>query len=341
MMLHNARVQPTTSQRRGFTLIELLVVIAIIGLLVSLLMPAVQKAREAARRSACINNMRQLGIAAHNYLSSHRVFPSGWIEDPLQTRCDFAVTPFPAEGVQVNLANRQQVILRDWAMGPYWSWHSLMLPQMDQMTIQFNFSAAKNDPVNWANCQIPIEVYVCPSASYPSNRPMSLGYTSYRGNMGWWSQNDPNAPLNNGAFFKNSGLADSDFTDGMSNTFLFGETLFGGFWADNYSCCARARDDIQMIPGASTPGTPAPGTPTAVGMGTVQNFDTYWNVPTSPDCPKPPPTVHFFGFGSFHGDVCVFTLCDGSTRPIAKNIDTTIFRSLCTRNGRETISKVF
>ena len=80
------------TRRRGFTLIELLVVIAIIGLLVSMLMPAVQKAREAARRSSCINNMRQLGIAAHNYLSSHRVFPSGFIQTP--AACDYPIANF-------------------------------------------------------------------------------------------------------------------------------------------------------------------------------------------------------------------------------------------------------
>ena len=71
------------STLQGFTLIELLVVIAIIGVLVGLLLPAVQQAREAARRSACVNNMKQVGLAAHNYLSTHQVFPPGMVQpDP-------------------------------------------------------------------------------------------------------------------------------------------------------------------------------------------------------------------------------------------------------------------
>ena len=319
----------------GFTLIELLVVIAIIGLLVSMLMPAVQKAREAARRSACINNMRQLGIAAHNYLSSHRVFPSGWIQTP--NACDYPILNFP-EAVITPISNvpnpppvapsaydplSKTVQIREWALNPEWGWHALMLPQMDQMTVQINYSIAKNDPTNWQMCQVPIEPYICPSAAYPSGCALNLGYTSYRGNMGWWPALDPmgqpQQPLYNGAFFGNSSISDRDFTDGTSNTFLFGETLFGGFWNDRYSCCARARDDMG----------PA-------------NFDTYWNVPTNPNpCPQPPTIAHLFGFGSFHGDVVVFTLADGSARTISKTQDNDTFRALCTRNGREPIMSGF
>ncbi|MBX3442015.1 MAG: DUF1559 domain-containing protein [Planctomyces sp.] len=310
------------SGRRGFTLIELLVVIAIIGLLVSLLMPAVQRAREAARRNACLNNMKQLGLASHNYLDAHRVFPSGWVEDDATPLCDLDVTPF-TEPVSINLSANQRVEIRDWAMGPYWGWHALMLPQMDQLTIQIDYMLRKHDANNWRMAQVPIETYVCPSASLPSSRPANLGYTSYRGNMGWWSQADPNAPLNNGVFYRNSSIADRDFTDGMSNTILFGESLFGGFWADNYACCARARDDIQAPSGA------------------MLNFDTYWNASTGTNCPQPPNTIHFFGFGSFHGDILNFTLADGSSRSVAKNLDTNVFRALCTRNGREPIDIKF
>ncbi|QDT54340.1 hypothetical protein Pan44_23730 [Caulifigura coniformis] len=321
-------------RRSGFTLIELLVVIAIIGLLVSMLMPAVQRAREAARRSSCINNMRQLGLAAHNYLSTHRVLPSGYIQQ--QGACDYLISPFnepliapisnvppvpPAPSAYDPLSKTIQI--REWALNPEWGWHALLLPQMDQTTIQINYNVPKNDPTNWQMCQVPIEPYICPSAAYPSSRPANLGYTSYRGNLGWWptldSMGQPMTPLNNGAFFGNSALSDRDFTDGTSNTLMFGETLFGGFWNDRYSCCARARDDMGN-----------------------SNFDTYWNVPTNPSpCPQPPTVAHLFGFGSYHGDVSVFTLADGSARTIAKNLDTETFRALCTRNGREPIMNAF
>lgn len=302
-------------RRDGFTLIELLVVIAIIGILVALLMPAVQKAREAARRGSCINNMHQLAIAAHNYLDAHRVFPSGWIDgEPL---CDFPLTfPQPAT---VDIydptvsAGQARVILNDWSLSPYWGWHALLLSQMDQATIDIDFRLQKNDPYNWDLAQIHIEPYICPSApTYP--RPSNLGLTNYRGNMGWWPTDDPNAPLNNGIFFANSDISDRDINDGFSQTFMFGETLFG-LWADSYACCARARDDQP-------------------------NFDAYWFAPPDPDC-SGTTDRHFFGFGSYHGDVCVFAFADGHASTVPKTIDTDVFRAMCTRNGREAISIEF
>ncbi|CAK9023221.1 DUF1559 domain-containing protein [Durusdinium trenchii] len=305
---------PRSSSRGGFTLIELLVVIAIIGLLVSMLMPAVQRAREAARRSSCINNMRQLGLASHNYLDAHRKFPSGWTEDPNNPLCEIDVTPF-VEPIVFQLQNNQQLIIRDWAMGPYWSWHSFILPQIEQSNLQFNYDLVKTDPQNWQYMQIPIDTYICPSASYPSTRPANLGYTSYRGCMGAWQQADPDAPLNNGIFYGNSSIDDRDITDGMSQTILFGESLFGGFWGDNFACCARARDDQP-------------------------EFDAYWTGTANPNC-SVNSSIHFFGFGSFHGDVCNFTLADGSTRSLAKNMDEQTFWALCTRNGREPLGTDF
>src|SRR5690606_6122403 len=119
----------------------------------------------------------------------------------------------------------------------------------------------------------------------------------------------------------NSAVSFRDISDGESNTLMFGDTLFGGFWGDNYSCCARARDDQP-------------------------NFDAYWHVPPSGNCPggangTDPYGPQFLGFGSFHGDVSIFSLADGSTRSISKTIDTTLFRQLCTRNGNERISGEF
>lgn len=302
--------------RRGFTLVELLVVIAIIALLVSMLLPAVQRAREAARRSSCLNNMKQLGLAAHNYHDVHQTFPSGWIEDPLLTILDYKHEDMP-EVVTLPLANQRILELKDWTLGPYFGWHTLLLPQMDQGTIQIHFSLPKNDPNNWKMIQVPVESYVCPSASYPSRRYQDLGYSSYRGNMGWWPTIDPvtgllNDPKYNGIFYKNSRVNIRDVTDGTTQTLLFGESLFG-YWGDHYSCCARARDDKD---------------PSA-------NFDIRWSEISNYDVRC---SVNFFSFGSFHGDSLNVTMVDGSVRTLAKNIDTTVYRSLCTRNGREAIT---
>ena len=176
--------------------------------------------------------------------------------------------------------------------------------------------------------QIPVESLVCPSASYPSARLQNLGYTSYRGNMGWWPSIDPvtqqaSQPMNNGMFYQNSQVNFRDCTDGTGQTILFGETLFGGYWGDSYACCARARDDQPSI------AQPA-------------NFDTHWSVQSGAGGGNNNNvSIHFFSFGSFHGDVCNFTMLDGSARGIVKNIDTKVFRSLCTRNGREAIATSF
>ncbi len=336
MQIRSSSKQVAVQPRYGFTLIELLVVIAIIGLLVAMLMPAVQRAREAARRNSCLNNMRQLGLAAHNYLSAHRVFPSGWCYDPNVPVCDVPVTPSPfSQPISVPVSNTlpgqaptpggsvQNVTnITDWVLGAYWNWQALLLPQMEQSTLAINFSLPKTShdgsptiDSNWEYIRVPIESYVCPSAALPSTRPGNLGYSTYRGNMGAWQTGDPNAPLLNGMFYENSAVGDRDVTDGMSNTFLFGESLFG-FWGDHYSSTARARDD-------------QPG------------FNRYWTGTPNCNIQGAPGIVYFFGFGSYHTDAINFCLTDGSARPIAINIDQNTFWALCTRNGREAIGQSF
>lgn len=334
--------------RRGFTLIELLVVIAIIALLVALLMPAVQRAREAARRTQCINNLHQIVLAAHNYQGSHRVFPSGWIEEDFQ--CDLPLDEAITQAAPVTLPAVQGfqqlapgaaplVTINRWDLGPYYGWHAMLLPDMDESTVNIDFRFGKTDPNHWnaagnGALQVPIESYVCPSAAgLPPNRWHDLGYTTYRGVMGFWQSSDSNAPfyvdpadpnagpLNNGIFFRNSAITFRDVSDGTSNTLMFGDSLFGGFWGDNYACCARARDDHP-------------------------NFDAYWHInPASNTSCNQSSTVpfgpQFFGFGSFHGDVAIFALVDGSTRSVSKSIDTELFRNICTRNGSERILSDF
>lgn len=319
---HTVGTARRARRSRGFTLIELLVVIAIIALLAALLLPAVQRAREAARRTQCINNLKQLALAAHNYHDSHRVFPPGFIES--EPFCDYPLTF--TEPVTIKIAGPRavgapppQVMLRDWSLSPYWGWHTMILSQMDQTTVGLDYNIPKNDLYNWPRLQTPIASYVCPSNPLNANRPAGLGYTTYRGCMGWWptldSTGQPSLAQNNGVFYRNSSVGFQDITDGTTQTILFGETPFGGFWADAYACCARARDDQP-------------------------NFDAYWSVPADTNCPGSVP-VHYFGFGGPHEDVVIFAFVDGHVAPLPTSIDTTVFRSLCTRNGHENINTTF
>ena len=280
-----------------------------------------------------------MALAAHNYLDSHLTFPSGSIS---LNGCDINLQPYftgslvftfpksapvnsatvpPLPPTSIDLMSNS-VQIQDWAMSNDWPWQCLILPQMDLNTVIPNFRLTKVDPYNWQRLQIEVLPYTCPSAPLASNRPASLAYTSYRACMGWWPTINPtsgqaNPPANNGMFYQNSRVSERDVTDGLSNTFMFGESMFGGFLGDGYACCARARDDRP-------------------------NFDGYWTIPsptmTGQMCMSPPVQIHFFGFGSYHNDTSNFALGDGSVKAVEKGIDTAIFRAICTRNGNEPIS---
>jgi prepilin-type N-terminal cleavage/methylation domain-containing protein len=313
----------TTRKSRGFTLVELLVVIAIIALLVSLLLPAVQRAREAARRSQCINNLKQITLAAHNYLSTHRVYPPGLVE---LNRCDYdlVVDQFTIAGDPDLFGPQGAPVFDNWSLSANWGWHAFLLPQMDQGTIPLNFNVAKNTPENWALIQTPIESYVCPSNPLPSNRPMGLGYTTYRGCSGY----QIHAPLNdapfevvfNGMFYSNSCLSDRDVTDGAGQTILFGDTALG-FWGDAWSCCARFHDGWPMFDNACLP----------------------MLVPGQDPVPCGDPVLRhcFFGFGGPHIDVVVLSFVDGHVQTVSMAIDRNLLEKLATRNGRENINTLY
>ncbi len=303
--------------RAGFTLVELLVVIAIIGILVAMLMPAVQRARESARRTECLNNLHQLAIASHQYADSHRSFPSGWIQGG--QLCDLGLD-WTTNPVVVEMPGKQPpVTLTNWLLSPYWDWRALMLSQMGQQTISIDFNQPKNastgniyQPGNWEYIQFEIKPYTCPSAPLSSMRPSNLGYANYKGVRGYWD--DPNTPVNNGMFFGNSEMEFRDVTDGETYTFLFGESAYG-FWGDRYSCCVAGRFNFP-------------------------NFDSYWVGGADP-CGQASGAAMFFDFGSFHdGGVC-FTMVDGSSRQIDRSIETQVFRALCTRGGSEPIPNGF
>jgi len=321
--------------RRGFTLVELLVVMAIIALLVALLMPAIQQTRERARQTSCLNNLHNLVIAMHNYADAHKNFPSGLLlneNSAQETAVDQALTltepavfsdAVDATGISTPTSNPQrgQLTVTQWTLKGFWSWPALILPQMDQQTINPSFIEPKNTANNINAMSVEIPSYICPSAALPSRRPSipgtggSFAYLTYRGNFGAnasqvASPTDPNVLLltGDGVFFDNSSIGFRDIADGTTQTLMLGETLYG-LWGDGNSCCARVRDDHQFF-----------GNYFQTGSG---NGD------------------HYFGFGSHHKDVSNFAMVDNSARPISKNVDWGVLRALATRNGGERITSEF
>ena len=326
---------------RGFTLIELLVVIAVIGILVALLLPAVQFAREAARRSTCANNMRQMVLATHHYLDANRAMPS------------FSCLPPP--GVS----------------GGVWSVQARILPFIEQVQLQnmINFNYSYTDivraPQHAQVTKMRIPVYLCPDEVRAEPRlPSSpTGVThfplSYGANLGTWLVFDPvNGRVANGAFVINAGLTDSGFIDGMSNTMAYAEI--------------KAYQPNVNPGNPSGPNEPVPADAAAVasfaGSAAVsQTGHTEWvdgkvhetgftttlppnkkvlitsgGVPYDIDLISKAestsnvvPTYAAVTARSYHPGIVQVALMDGSVRAVGNSVETLVWRAMGTRDGNE------
>lgn len=304
------------SRRQAFTLVELLVVIAIIGILVGLLLPAVQAAREAARRMQCSNNLKQLGLALHNYESAHKRFPfaSGGTTPP--------------------------------SGSPGYSAVSLLLPFIEQGNLHqtINFELPLTDPTNTPARLQSVPGFLCPS-DRENPRPQTGGAINYMANKGslhWWSN-----PQQNGVFVSSKGYRIAEITDGTSNTAAFSERLL----TDGNNGVVDLRADVFL--GSGDPNTPdeaidmcyatdasnlANQFPLFMGAPWINGQHTYLHVdvPNRRSC-------GFFPFkatmpaSSFHTGGVNAALCDGSVRFVAETIDRQLWRAVGSRNGGETI----
>ena len=198
----------------GFTLIELLVVIAIIAVLIGLLLPAVQAARESARRSQCVNNLKQIGIALHNYQSAIGSFPPGYS------------SRWKLDGGDEGTAEDD--------IGHGWGWGSMILPYLEQPAVYnaINFGLTMTFPDNMTAQTIRFNSYLCPSDSVKPLIPVrneandatvyTVGSGNYVGMFGTGEIGE-SPGRGNGMFYRNSRLDFADITDGTSQTFFVGE----------------------------------------------------------------------------------------------------------------------
>jgi prepilin-type N-terminal cleavage/methylation domain-containing protein/prepilin-type processing-associated H-X9-DG protein len=243
--------------KRGFTLVELLVVIAIIGVLVGLLLPAVQAAREAARRASCQNNLRQFGIASHNYHDVHQAFPPGWIEMPTVDQETWGWGAFLLPFIEQENLSKELGVTRG----------SLYQRMYDNATTQI-----------YPDTRTVLKVHICPSdtghnaglshnnrsfrtglgytnAGFTTDAQCLAGHSNYIGVAG--HRDVGNAAQNTGVFYGNSRVGIGDVVDGTSNTIMIGERntheCFGATWLGVENTGGSALRGFQMVSGHSRP----------------------------------------------------------------------------------------
>jgi prepilin-type N-terminal cleavage/methylation domain-containing protein len=294
--------------RQAFTLIELLVVIAIIGVLIALLLPAVQKAREAANRVKCQNNLHQIGIALHLYHGDHGYFPSGYIWKP-------TLPDVPTH------------------TDPGWSWIALMLPyiEQDNMHRQINFGSAVGDPSNeWVRTTI-LSLFVCPTDPRTGlfQVPTSTGLlinaatNSYAACYGGLGEIGLEPGTGDGIFYRNSRTRFADITDGTSNTFAVGERA--ARFAKTPWVGAISDGLVNVEPDAPV-GRPE------VQLAAVQLLAHAGGHPLNDN------RSDADDFWTPHIGTGFFLFADGSVRPVSIQTDVTVINALATRRGGEIIN---
>jgi prepilin-type N-terminal cleavage/methylation domain-containing protein/prepilin-type processing-associated H-X9-DG protein len=332
--------------RGGFTLIELLVVIAIIAILIGLLLPAVQKVREAAARMKCTNNLKQLGLALHNYHDTYQMFPPGYVD-----------------------GNTNPALTPDNDVGPGWGWASFLLPFLEQGNLynQINFNVQVGTGVNAQISQLPLTIFQCPSDPYQqacvlynwnNGSTVTVAHGNYVGCNGWLecfngaSGSDAGGGTDGlsgglgtaaqGLFYRNSHSKIANVTDGLSNTIVVGERSGNHSPTTWTGAVPGAMCPAWMATQPSTaPNTPPSQAPVGPNGSAYDNADygealvlahgNQTHLPSA-DFPIYDPDT----FYSMHtGRGANFLFGDGSVHFLTSSINPVTYQALCTIAGGE------
>jgi prepilin-type N-terminal cleavage/methylation domain-containing protein/prepilin-type processing-associated H-X9-DG protein len=310
--------------RPAFTLIELLVVIAIIAILIGLLLPAVQKVREAAARAKCTNNLKQIGLALHSYHDANNYFPPGYVDG----NSDPATDTFADEG-------------------PGWGWASFLLPYLEQRNVysQINFSQPVGSGVNTQISQQSLPIFQCPSDGnqqaftvWPTS--IVVAHSNYVGCNG--TEETTDAPGNNsGLFLRNSHYNIASVSDGLSNTIVVGERSSNHSPSTWTGAVTGGRCPAWMctLPYTSpyTPQSQAPDTGNGTAYDNAEGDATlilsHGNTDHLPNADQP--IWDADTFYSLHTNGANFLFGDGSVHFLTSSVNPNTFQWLCTIAGGE------